>query len=355
DMTFDPALRPWIRVSAGGRRVVAMGRMYDAPGKFSLIDIDVAAATARPIEVEGNPEIRAAALSADGAWVVAAVPANALTRIVRIPLAGRHAPEDLFTVTGDVWDVDVAATGRVDVNLVERPGEVVRLASSGAEVARLGRFPRATFSKMVAALPDGRDVVDARVSGRMRLMVLEQGKGPEPLLKSQEESAAPMTAVAGKRVAFAVGAEARGTIAVADTVDGRVMSRISPRQDVIQSIAASADGEALYVAARGSVWSVATAGGEPRRIGPGSLVIAHPGGNLIVARNEAAQVRLFEVSVENGTERALALDPGTRFVSLGAVRADGLMAAPLAAVDSWVLQLALADLKSSRTPRLPRD
>src|SRR5262245_52451247 len=203
--------------------------------------------------------------------------------------------------------------------------------------------------------PDGRDVVDARVSGRMRLMVLAQGKGPEPLLKSQEESAAPMTALAGNRVAFAVGPEPRETIAVADTVNGRIMSRISPRQGVIQTIAASADGETMYYTAGGSVWSVATAAGEPRRIGPGSLVVAHPAGNLIVARNEATQVRLFEVSVENGTERALAVDPGTRFVSLGAVRADGLMAAPLAAVDSWFLQLALVDLKSGRTTRLAGD
>ena len=112
--------------------------------------------------------------------------------------------------------------------------------------------------------------VDARVSGRMRLMVMAQGKNPEPLLKTQEESAAPMTAVAGNRIAFAVGPEPRETIAVADTATGRVSGRISPGKGVIQTLAASADGETLYFTASGSVWSVATAGGEPRRICPGS-------------------------------------------------------------------------------------
>ena len=96
DVTFDPGFRPWIRVSADGRRVVvALGSMYDTPGKRSLIEVDVAAGTAHPIEVEGNPEIRAVALSADGASAIAAVPANALTRIVRVPLDGPRVPEDL--------------------------------------------------------------------------------------------------------------------------------------------------------------------------------------------------------------------------------------------------------------------
>jgi hypothetical protein len=355
DVTFDPAFRPWIRVSGNGRRVMVLGRMYDTPQKFSLIDVDLAAGTARPLEVEGSPEIRAFALSPDGASVVAAVLANALTRIVRIPLDSRPVPETLFTVTGDVWDVDVAATGGVDVNMVERPGEVVRLSPTGNEATWLGHLPRATFSKGVVALPDGRDVVDARVSGRMRLMVLERGKGPEPFLKSREESASPMTALAGNRMAFAVGPEPRETIAVADTVTGRVSGRISPGKGVIQTLAASADGETLFFTAGGSVWSAATAGGEPRRIGPGEWVVAHPSGALIVARNEASRVRLFEVSVQNGTERGIALDPGTRFVSLGTVRTDGLRVAPVIPADSWFLQLAIVDLTSWRTRRLTGD
>jgi hypothetical protein len=208
---------------------------------------------------------------------------------------------------------------------------------------------------MVVALPDGRDVVDTRVSGRMRLMVMEPGKTPEPLLKTQEESAAPMTAVAGNRIAFAVGPEPRETIAVADTATGRVSGRIAPGKGVIQTLAASADGETLYFTASGAVWSVATAGGEPRRICPGQWVLVHPSGSLIVARNDSTHVRLFEVSAENATERAIALDPGARFFAMGGVRAGGLVAASLNQVDSWWLQLGIVDLTSGRTTQLPGD
>lgn len=356
DASYDPGFRPWIRASADGRRVVvARGRVWDTAGKRSLIDVDVAAGTAQPIEVEGNLEVRAVALSADGAWAIAAVPANALTRIVRIPLDGRNVPEDLFTVTGDVWDLDVAPAGAIDVNVADRPGEVVRLAPGGAEVATRGRFPRAIPSKMVVSLPDGRDVVDAQVSGRMRLMVMAPGRNPEPLLKTQEEAAAPMTAVAGDRIAFAIGPEPRETIAVADTATGRILGRISPAQGVIQTMAASADGETLYFTASGSVWSVATAGGEPHRICPGVWVVVHPAGTLVVARTDGTRVRLFEVSPENGTERAIAVDPGTHFQSIGGIRADGLLAASLLAVDSWWLRLGLVDLTSGRTTQLPGD
>ena len=144
DVTFDPGTTV-DRVSADGRRVVvALGSMWDTPGKRSLIEVDVAAGTAHPLEVVGNLEVHAVALSADGASAIAAVAVNALTRIVRIPLEGPRVPEDLFTVTGDVWDLDVAANGAVDVNVVDRPGEVVRFAPGGAEIARLARFPRAS-------------------------------------------------------------------------------------------------------------------------------------------------------------------------------------------------------------------
>jgi hypothetical protein len=164
-----------------------------------------------------------------------------------------------------------------------------------------------------------------------------------------------MTAVAGNRIAFVVGPEPRETIAVADTATGRVSGRISPGKGVIQTMAASADGETLYFTAGGSAWSVPTAGGAPRRICPGAWVLLHPAGSLVVARNDGAQMRLFEVSAEHGTERAIAVDPGARFQSLGGIRADGLVAASLVQVDSWWLQLGLVDLTSGRATQLPDD
>ena len=103
------------------------------------------------------------------------------------------------------------------------------------------------------------------------------------------------------------------------------------------------------------MWVVATAGGEPRRICSGLWVLLNPSGTLIVARNDGTQVRLFEVSTENGPERAIAVNPDTRFQSIGGVRADGVLAATVITADSWFIQLALVDLTSGRTTRLAGD
>jgi hypothetical protein len=198
-------------------------------------------------------------------------------------------------------------------------------------------------------------VVDMSVSGRMRLMLMESGKAPVALIKTQEESAAPMTALAGNRIAFAIGPEPRETIAVADTQTGRIAGRISPGRGVVQTLAASSDGATLYFTAGGSVWSVASAGGDPRRICAGDWVVTHPSGALIVTRNEAAQIQLFEVDAVRGTERAIPADSATRIYALGAVRSDSVMVAPMMAADSWFNPLALVDLKSGRSTRLAGD
>jgi hypothetical protein len=51
-----------------------------------LIEVDLAAGSGRPVAVEGNPQVRAFALSKDARSIVAALAAKALMRIVRIPL-----------------------------------------------------------------------------------------------------------------------------------------------------------------------------------------------------------------------------------------------------------------------------
>jgi hypothetical protein len=208
---------------------------------------------------------------------------------------------------------------------------------------------------MVVALADGRDVVDMSVAGRMRLMLMESGKAPVPLLKTQDESAAPMAVLTGNRIAFAIGPEPRETIAVADAQTGRIAGRIAPGKGVVQTLAASSDGATLYFTAGGSVWSVASEGGDPRRICAGDWVATHPSGKLIVTRNEAARIQLFEVDAVRGTERAIPADSATRLYALGQVRSDSVMVAPMMAADSWFNPLGLVDLKSGRSTRLAGD
>jgi len=180
---------------------MVLGTMYGrTTEKKSLIEVDIAAGTARPIAVHGNPEVRAFALAPDAGSVVAALPAKALMRIVRIPLDGRGVPRELFTVTSDVWHLETDPDGSVLVNLIDRPGDVVQFPPTGGEPVKLAHFPQATASQMVVALEDGRAVVGVNVSGRVRLMAVETGKEPVQLVKTQEDTAGPMTAVAGHRI-----------------------------------------------------------------------------------------------------------------------------------------------------------
>ena len=356
DVSFDPTIRPGIRVSPDGRRAIVLGTMYGKTAeKKSLIEVDIAAGTARPVAVKGNPEVRAFALAPDAGSVVAALPAKALMRVVRIPLDGRGVPRELFTVTSDLWHLDAQPDGSVIVNLIDRPGDVVQFPPTGGQPVKLAHFPQATASQVVVALEDGRAVVGVNVSGRVRLMAAEAGKDPVQLVKTQEDTAGPMTAVAENRIAFAIGPEPRETIALADTLTGRIAGRISPGKGIVQSLAASGDGATLYFTAGGAVWSVPSAGGEPRRICAGDWVVAHPSGTLVVARNEMSQIHLFEVPAAGGTERAIPLDPATRIYSMGTIDDAGVMLVPLMGTDFWFNPLAVLDLKSGRSTRVAGD
>jgi hypothetical protein len=209
-------------------------------------------------------------------------------------------------------------------------------------------------------LTDGRGVIPAEVSGGTHLMAVEHGKDPVPLVNTPEETAAPMTAMPGNRIAFAIEPEPHGTIAVADASNGRISARISPGKGIIQSVSPSPDGGTLYFTAAGSVWAIASGGGEPSRICAGDWVVSNPAkGTLIVGRNESSRINLFEVPVAGGPERTIPLDPASPlfgfFLSPGTIRGDGQMLVSLNVADSWFNPLGQLDLKTGRITRLAGD
>ncbi len=64
---------------------------------------------------------------------------------------------------------------------------------------KIASFPELSFLDMLVVLTDRRAVVPAQVSGITRLMAVERGKIPVPLINTLEETAAPMTALPGNR------------------------------------------------------------------------------------------------------------------------------------------------------------
>jgi hypothetical protein len=263
--------------------------------------------------------------------------------------------------------MDAAPDGSLLVNTLDRPGELVSFRPRGTQrpsqalmvTKKMASFPKLTWPDMVVVLSDGRAVIPAEVSGGAHLMAVEREKDPVPLMNTPEETAAPMTAMPGNRIAFAIGPDPHETIAVADASNGRISARISPGKGTIQSVTASPDGGTLYFTAAGSVWAIASGGGEPSRICAGEWVVADPSGTLIVGRNESSRINLFEVPIAGGPERTIPLDPASPlfgfFVSPGTIRGDGQMLVSLNVADSWFNPLAQLDLKSGRISRLAGD
>ena len=350
-----------VQTSRDGRRAFVFGSIAGTSGgKPWLIEVDLAKASARPVAATGlnYADLGNFTISPDGASVIVAVRAKALFRIARIPLDGLGALQELFTVTSDVAALNAGADGSLVLNLQDRPMDVMSLAASGGQPQKLVGIPPSPGWGTVVTLPDGRAVANAGVSGRARLLAVGRGKDATPLINTLEETDAPMTEVAGNRIAFAIGPAPLQTIALADTSNGRIVGRISPGKGSIESLSASPDGQTLYFTAGGSVWSVASGGGDARRICAGDVVVAKPAGaTLVVARAESSQKRLFEVPSAGGAEREIPLDP--RFpvlrLSAGSIRGDDQMLVSLEMADSWFNPLGLLDLKSGRVTRLAGD
>jgi WD40 repeat protein len=352
-----------IGTSRDGRYAFVFGKLLGKSDQDpSLIEVDLAATSALPIAANGLSGLRTVAFAPDGTSAIATVGGGSLVRVVRIPLDGHGSLQELFTVTSDVWDMDAGPDGSVFLTLQDRPSELISIPADGGRPTKIASIPQQPGDLIggLVALPDGRFVVESAVSGRSRLMTLEPGKMPAPLVNTSEETGNPLTAVAGNRIAFAIGSAPAVSIGVTDTSSGRIAGRISPHKGSLTSLAASPDGGTLFFTAGGAVWSVPTGGGEARRISAGDFVEVKPSdGKLVVARSESSQVRLFDVPPGGGAERAVPLDPAIHLfspsTSPGQIRADGQMLAVLQLPDTWFNPLVLLGLKSGRVTRLAGD
>ena len=155
-----------------------------------------------------------------------------------------------------------------------------------------------------------------------------------------------------------IGARPRGTIAFADIETGHITRRISPGKGEIVSLAASPDGSKLYFATGGTIWSIASTGGEARRVRAGDRVVVDPPGRVLLVRApEPTSMRLFRVPLDGGPETEVRVDPAYSFryshLSPGSWNADGRLLVSLH--ESWFSAPAVLDTRSGRVQPLPFD
>ena len=352
------------RMVPGGKEVITyaspIGVSGEGPGLYA---IDLATNATRRLalpEQEVNT-FEAWTVAGDGKSVLAALPAGSITRIVAIPTASHSVARTLFTVTSGVWFLEPSREHGLFVNLVDRPLELVQLSSGGAGPSeRLASLPLTAGLDQILLLPDGRTVMPARVSSHIRLMAVEKGKDPLPLVNTQEETAAPMTLAGPREIAFVIGPLPHNTIALADTASGRVIRRIAPGKGKINGLTATADGGTLYFCAGGSVWAVPSSGGETRAVSTGEYAVMDISNHsLIVLRGESSHIRMFRVPLDGAAEREIPFsnsiplygDHGG-FFSSGSIDAKGRLLIGLSPFDSWFNPLAILATDTGRITRV---
>ena len=351
------------RTVPGGKEAIVfgtpIGKGDPRPGLFA---VDLASNSLRRLapatyhdEALGN-----FAVSRDGKSILAAIPADTMVRLASISTSGRFQERTLFTTTSDVWYLDGGPDGSVYTDLVDRPADVIRLSAGGGSPEKIASFPRVADLDLILAIPDGRLVVPVRAAGHVRLMVVEKGKDPAPLVNTTEETAAPMTIVGAREIAFVIGPSPHQTIAMAEVESGRVIRRIAPGKGVIDSLTSSPDGQTLYFAAHGAIWAVASSGGEAKKICAGDSAVMEPAGaSLVVQRMEPARIRLFHVKQEGGPELEIPIDRSLPLITFplspSAMDAKGRLLVSLLPRDSWFNPIAILDTATGRITRVPAD
>jgi predicted Ser/Thr protein kinase len=343
------------RVVAGGKEVIVRALAAGGAQATALFSIDLTSNRVRPVGDGGHSTavVQAFGVSWDGRSILAARPAEGLTRVVSLPGSGASPGRTLFTSTSEIWYLEGGSAGAVFAGVVDRPTQVVRLTDTGTHPETIAGFPRSVQDAVILALTDGRVLIPVLAAGRPRLMAVEGGKEPLSLIHTDEETSPPMTLAGPGRVAFTIGPPPHRTIALAEIESGRVVGRIAPDKGEIGSLTASPDGATLYFAAGGVIWAVPSSGGESRRIAVGSSAVMRPGGqSLVIERVEPVRVHLFEVPTDGRPEREIVYESSARLMpvplSPSAIDSRGRLLIPLVPKDSWFNPLAILEIASGR-------
>jgi hypothetical protein len=178
--------------------------------------VDLLSGELRPLAVDlSDASNFSIAATWDGKRALIGATFGSLYRVISIPLAaspsGSQRATTLLTLTLSAWTLDAGPDDSIYVEQNDRPLELVRFdVGSSASVERSGRARGAHVERIAtlassglstmrgdyfAVLPDGRAVWTEVNGGRNRVVVVEAGKDPVPVVSTTEESWGPMTAV----------------------------------------------------------------------------------------------------------------------------------------------------------------
>jgi hypothetical protein len=182
-----------------------------------------------------------------------------------------------------------------------------------------------------------------------------------PLVETADQTAPPITTLAGGRAVFLAGpVGAPPGLVLASIEEGRILRRLPGTEGVApQDLAASSDGRTVYYPDRGNLWSVGVDGSaRPKKLGAGHGIAAFPDGEeLLVQRNGMNGVDLFRVPVAGGHELRIPIQGDLRLapvpLSGRAIGPDGRVVVTVAARSSWHWGPAFLDPVTGAVERIP--
>jgi len=213
-------------------------------------------------------------------------------------------------------------------------------------------------------LSDGRVLFPTQVAGRARLLVTLPGKQPKPFVDTMEESAPPITSIAGDQIAFLLGRRPSQVIGLVSAADGRLSRRIDvPAGTQITCMATSPDGKVIYYVSNRILWVLPLTDSEPRKLTEAGAIALHPKtGEIVLQRNETSGAHFFRFDTVNGRAEPIEIRTADAppaccgaCLTSGAVAPDGRILVTIVPRDSWAWAVGVLDPFSGSIKRVPLD
>ncbi|HEY1660771.1 MAG TPA: protein kinase [Candidatus Sulfotelmatobacter sp.] len=345
-----------------GKSAVAFGTAIGAqPEAFPhLYRIQLDSGKLQRLE-SGLPEginISALAVTRDSRNVLEAINTGSAGRVMSVPASGRGPARDVLLVTSLINSLDAGVNGSIYIDQHQRPEALVRFSAAGGHAERIADFSPDQVADTFLVLADGRAVLSIYTGGASRLMAVEAGKPPEPLIYTQEENAGPMAPAGPGQIAFLVGTEPRRTIAIGEVATGRITRRIPFEHGQISGLAATPDGKTIFCVADDVVWAIPAAG-EATKIRGGNRIAMDPSGKyLLVEVVESPVIRFVRVPLDGGPEqeipRPASGERPASFITPNAIAKNGRILTPLG-TSKWNWPAGILDPSTGRYARIPVD
>jgi eukaryotic-like serine/threonine-protein kinase len=361
DLEIAGAGGDFLRSVPGGHEGLVIGSRI-GPGAeegVHLYVVDVATGNVRqlPEEVPGEFGARTVAVgpSYDGKYALISTARGSLYQIAEVPLDGRGPTRTLLDLTSPIFSLDIGADGSIYLDQYYRESEIVRFSPTGGRVERVATIAYPDNNDSLAVLPDGRIVSDERTASHTRLILIEAGKTPSPLVNTTEDTAGPMTALGPDHIAFMIGPLSHRAIAMAALSDGRITQRLNFDQGIVTQLAATPDGKNLYCVAGGAVWLVPLTGEAPRKLhGADSVAVDAASHSLVIEVREPPVTRLVRIPLAGGPEQEITGTFPLGYHIGGEGIRNGKLVAPLAA-PYWYWPPGIFDLATGKSERIPLD